>query len=50
VRNRLKINYAIVNAQSVLKLSFKFVGSTIIYNYLQAVGVVNDHIESCAFK
>ena len=29
---------------------FKFVGSTIIYAYLQAVGVVNDHEDSCDFK
>lgn len=26
---------------------FKFVGSTIIYAYLQAVGVVNDHTSDC---
>ncbi len=31
-------------------LGFKFVGSTIIYSYLQAIGTVNDHIEGCAFK
>jgi DNA-3-methyladenine glycosylase I len=31
-------------------LGFKFVGSTIIYSYLQAVGVVNDHIAACSFK
>ncbi len=29
------------------KRGFKFVGSTIIYAYLQAVGVVNDHLVSC---
>ncbi|MDR0653434.1 MAG: DNA-3-methyladenine glycosylase I [Synergistaceae bacterium] len=29
---------------------FKFVGSTIIYSWLQAVGVVNDHITACAFR
>jgi DNA-3-methyladenine glycosylase I len=93
VRNKLKINAAITNAQAVLKLGslrdfiwgyvdnkpivnhwqtqaempattplsdkiskdmkrlgFKFVGSTIIYSYLQAAGVVDDHIESYAFK
>ncbi len=93
VRNRLKVNAAVVNAQAVIKLGslrdfiwnyvdgdsiinhwrtqeempatsrlsdkiskdmkklgFKFVGSTIIYSYLQATGVVNDHIEDCAFK
>lgn len=26
---------------------FKFVGSTICYAYLQAVGLVNDHLQSC---
>ena len=29
------------------KRGFKFIGSTIIYSYLQAMGVVNDHITSC---
>jgi DNA-3-methyladenine glycosylase I len=32
------------------KLGFKFVGSTIIYSYLQAIGVVNDHILGCDFR
>jgi DNA-3-methyladenine glycosylase I len=26
---------------------FRFVGSTIVYAYLQATGVVNDHLVSC---
>jgi len=26
---------------------FKFVGSTICYSFMQAVGMVNDHIVSC---
>lgn len=29
---------------------FKFVGPTIMYSYLQAIGVVNDHLQSCSFK
>ena len=29
---------------------FKFVGTTIVYAFLQAVGVVNDHLVSCAFR
>ena len=37
-------------SKDMKKLGFKFVGSTIIYSYLQAIGVVNDHIESCSFK
>ena len=29
-------------------LGFKFVGSTICYSYMQAAGLVNDHIVTCA--
>lgn len=29
---------------------FKFVGPVIAYSYLQAVGVINDHLESCDFR
>lgn len=29
---------------------FKFVGATIIYSYLQGVGVINDHMEYCEFR
>jgi DNA-3-methyladenine glycosylase I len=94
VRNKLKINAAITNAQAYLKLQeqgttfgdylwryvdgkpivnhfkgikevpaltplsdqvskqlkkdgFKFVGSTIIYAFMQAVGIVNDHLIDC---
>lgn len=32
------------------KLGFKFVGTTIVYAFLQAVGVVNDHLVSCSFR
>jgi DNA-3-methyladenine glycosylase I len=31
----------------LLKRGFRFVGSTIIYAYLQAIGVVNDHSRGC---
>ncbi|MCL5981029.1 MAG: DNA-3-methyladenine glycosylase I [Firmicutes bacterium] len=94
IRNRLKINAAIVNAKLFLKIAekhgsfdkfiwsyvdyapivghwekfeempittpisdqiskglkkqgFKFAGSTIIYSFMQAVGLVNDHLKSC---
>ncbi|MCG8572958.1 MAG: DNA-3-methyladenine glycosylase I [Spirochaetes bacterium] len=94
IRNRLKINSAISNAQNFLKIQqkhgsfsnyiwqftdgkpvinqwkslkdipvstelsdriskdlkqqgFKFVGTVIIYSFLQAVGIVNDHIIDC---
>ncbi|MFT6749447.1 MAG: DNA-3-methyladenine glycosylase I, partial [Flavobacterium sp.] len=26
---------------------FKFVGSTVIYAYMQAIGLVNDHTTDC---
>mgnify|MGYP005647444565 CR=1 FL=1 len=94
IRNRLKINAAVTNAQAFLKVQeefgsfdryswqfvdgrqkvngfktmkqipatskesdrfskdlkqrgFKFVGSTIMYAHMQAVGMVNDHVTSC---
>jgi len=94
IRNRLKINAAVINAKLFLKIiethgsfdkfiwayvdnkpvvghwesfedmpltthvsdriskdlkniGFKFVGSTIIYSFMQAVGMVNDHLTKC---
>ena len=34
-------------AKDLKKRGFKFVGSTICYAYMQACGMVNDHITSC---
>jgi len=34
-------------SKDLKKRGFRFVGTTIIYAYLQAVGVVNDHLTSC---
>ena len=42
-----KTNLSDQISKALLKRGFKFVGSTIIYAYLQAVGVVNDHLLSC---
>jgi 3-methyladenine DNA glycosylase Tag len=42
-RHILEIN------RDLKRLEFKFVGSTIIYSFLQAVGVVNDHLIICSF-
>jgi len=36
-------------SKDLKKRGFKFVGPITIYSYLQAVGIVNDHITSCAF-
>ena len=34
-------------AKELARLGFKFVGSTIVYAYLQAIGAVNDHLIGC---
>jgi DNA-3-methyladenine glycosylase I len=34
-------------SKDLKKRGFKFVGSTIIYAYMQAVGLVNDHTVDC---
>lgn len=34
-------------SKDLKKYGFKFVGSTIIYAYMQAVGIVNDHVKGC---
>jgi DNA-3-methyladenine glycosylase I len=34
-------------SKDLKKRGFKFVGSTIIYAHMQAMGIVNDHIRSC---
>lgn len=34
-------------SKDLKKLGFKFVGSTIIYAYMQATGMVNDHLTCC---
>ncbi len=34
-------------SKALKKRGFKFVGSTICYAYMQAVGMVNDHLVSC---
>ena len=34
-------------SKNLKKRRFKFVGSTIVYSFLQACGLVNDHVTSC---
>lgn len=34
-------------SKDLKKMGFKFVGSTTIYAFMQAVGMVNDHVTSC---
>jgi DNA-3-methyladenine glycosylase I len=40
-------NISDVLSKDLKKLGFKFVGSTICYAFMQATGMVNDHVESC---
>jgi DNA-3-methyladenine glycosylase I len=34
-------------SKDLLKRGFKFVGSTIVYSFMQAVGLVDDHLPGC---
>lgn len=34
-------------SRDLKKMGFKFVGSTILYAYMQAIGMVNDHVTEC---
>lgn len=34
-------------AKDLKKRGFKFLGSTVIYAYMQATGMVNDHVQDC---
>lgn len=37
-------------SKEMKKLGFKFVGPVTIYSFLQAIGLINDHLETCSFK
>jgi len=45
---RTEISDAI--SKDMKKRGFKFFGTTICYAYMQATGMVNDHVVGCAFK
>jgi DNA-3-methyladenine glycosylase I len=34
-------------SKDLMRRGFKFVGSTICYAFMQAVGMVNDHVVTC---
>ncbi len=34
-------------SKDLKKRGFKFLGSTVVYAFMQAVGVVNDHVDDC---
>jgi len=37
-------------SKDLRKRGLRFVGPTIVYAFMQAVGIVNDHIPTCAFR
>lgn len=37
-------------SKDLMKRGFKFVGSTICYAFMQAAGMVNDHLKGCGYK
>lgn len=41
---------ALFLSKELKKRGFKFVGPTTSYSFMQAVGMVNDHEEQCAFR
>lgn len=42
-----KTDLSDIISKDLKKRGFKFVGSTVVYAFLQAVGVVNDHLTVC---
>lgn len=45
-----KTAYADAMSKRLKKDGFKFVGATICYAFMQAVGMVNDHVINCDFR
>lgn len=37
-------------SKALKKEGIKFIGSTTTYSFMQAVGIVNDHLDTCDFK
>ena len=37
-------------SRDLRRRGFSFVGPVIVYSYLQAIGVINDHLETCPWK
>lgn len=59
VINHHIINYNEVPSQNELsqriskdmkKRGFKFIGPVIVYSYMQAIGIINDHEQNCVFN
>jgi len=38
---------SIIISKDLKKRGFKFVGPIVVYSFMQATGIVNDHLTSC---
>ncbi len=41
---------SIALSKDLKKLGWKFVGPTTVYAFMQAMGLINDHVEDCVFR
>lgn len=48
--NITKNNISDIISKDLKKRGMKFIGSIMIYSYLQAIGIINDHDLDCSFK
>ncbi|MDC2806020.1 DNA-3-methyladenine glycosylase I [Leuconostoc suionicum] len=37
-------------SKDMKKRGFKFIGPVIVYSYMQAIGIINDHEQNCSFN
>jgi DNA-3-methyladenine glycosylase I len=43
-------NESVALSKALKKMGWKFVGPTTVYAFMQAMGLINDHIEDCVFR
>lgn len=41
---------SVVISKDLKKLGWKFVGPTTVYAFMQAMGLVNDHVDGCVIR
>tara|TARA_R110000868_G_scaffold117600_15_gene312517 strand:+ start:23049 stop:23651 length:603 start_codon:yes stop_codon:yes gene_type:complete len=46
----VQVEASVLMSKALKKKGFKFVGPTICYAFMQAVGMVNDHLETCKYS
>ena len=49
-KNRSTSAESIALSKELKRMGWKFVGPTTVYAFMQAMGLVNDHAEGCAFR